>query len=135
MSVTEAALFHMEKMDISENLFNLANRSLNPSTNQIRWLRSSWVRRNVGGFDQHSMVEMLDEYCKQNPEITIKVCWKLRTYIIAYEIDLTSLTQTKRGRGDICARMLTCLGPIRNFKMVANLHALCSMLSEKRTVN
>ena len=74
MSVAEAALYHMEKMDISENLFNLANRSLNPSPNQIRWLRSSWVKRYVGGFDQNSMLEVLEQYRKQNADLAIKVC-------------------------------------------------------------
>ena len=73
MSVTEAALLHMEKMEITENLFDLANRSLNPSPNQIRWLRSQWVQRNVGGFDTASMIDMLKEYQKQNPDLTIQV--------------------------------------------------------------
>ena len=73
MSVTEAALLHMEKMDITENLFDLANRSLNPSPNQIRRLRSTWVKKNVGGFDQASMIDMLKEYQKQNPDLIIKV--------------------------------------------------------------
>ena len=132
MEVTEAGLFHMEKMDITENLFNLANRSLNPSMNQIRYLRSSWVRRNVGGFDQHSMVEMLDEYRKQNPEITIQVCSKLRTYFLRWRqmgLILYHLIRRRGERGRYVLEHLHLLGAYEEFHMVGNLHifVVCSL--------
>ena len=78
-------------MDISDNLFDLANRSLRPSPNQIRWLRGS-VKKNIGGFDEHSMVEMLKLYSKQNPDLILKVRKKLNLELLQFLQYLSKLS-------------------------------------------
>ena len=71
MSVTQAALFHLSKLGIEDDLSSIANHSLNPTQRAIQWLRQKWLTKNVGGLDQVSMKVCIDRYKSQNPDLDI----------------------------------------------------------------
>ena len=72
MTAREAAMYHMEKLEITEDLKGLADHSINPSMRGIRYLLDVWRQKNVGGLDNNSMTSMLATYKNQNPHITIE---------------------------------------------------------------
>ena len=49
MSAREASLYHMEKLQITDDLKGLADHSVNPSMRSIRHLMNVWRRNSVGG--------------------------------------------------------------------------------------
>ena len=71
MSAREASMYHMEKLEITEDLKGLADHSLNPSMRAIRNLMDVWRAKTVGGLDNTSMSSMLQTYQTQNPHLTI----------------------------------------------------------------
>ena len=72
LSVTQAAMFHVSKLGIEDDLSSIANNSINPTQRAIEYLREKWLDKNVGGLDQISMRQCLDKYKAQNPEVLIE---------------------------------------------------------------
>ena len=71
MSVTQAAMFHLSKLGIEDDLSSIANHSINPTQRAIQWLRDKWLAKHVGGLDHISMKECLQKYQDQNQDLVI----------------------------------------------------------------
>ena len=72
MSVTQAAIFHLSKLGIEEDLSSIANHGINPCQRAIQWMREKWLAKNVGGLDQISMQDCLEKYRNIHPDLEIK---------------------------------------------------------------
>ncbi|XP_064092423.1 uncharacterized protein LOC135205589 [Macrobrachium nipponense] len=71
MNPTAASLYHLEKTNF-QDLFGTANHSINPSLRTIQYLKDVWLKDHGGGFDNMTMLNMLNKYYEQNPKLTIK---------------------------------------------------------------
>ena len=72
LSTTQASLFHVEKFQMEDNISVLANAQVNPTSKSIERFRKTWLTKHVGGFDKLSIIESLDKYKKDHPEIIIE---------------------------------------------------------------
>ena len=71
LTPSEAALFHIDVMDLTNDLPDLANNASNPKLRAIQYLFDCWRKERVGGLDEFSITECLKKYKLANPDLTI----------------------------------------------------------------
>ena len=72
LSPSEAALFHVDVMNLVDDLPGLANNAINPNLRAIQYLYDCWRKERVGGLDGFSIQECLKKYEEANPDLTIR---------------------------------------------------------------
>ena len=72
LSPSEASLFHVDVMDLMDDLPGLANNAVNPNVRAIQHLHDCWRKERVGGLDGFSISECLKKYELANPDLTIR---------------------------------------------------------------
>ena len=71
MSSTQAQLFHEEKMRITEDLSELANKATNPDMRAIRYANSCWKLKTNGGLTNMSMIDTISKYKEEHPDVLL----------------------------------------------------------------
>ena len=77
---------HREKLNFENNLTDIANNSINPCHEAVKYIKKKYTKSEMGGFDEKSITESIDRYCLHHPELTIRleIHIQYRCYFFAF---------------------------------------------------
>ena len=73
MTPAQAYRHHLLKLDLSDDLYNQANKSTNPSPKSVEYMWTVWRQSEHGGLNTPSMFEAIRNYAEENPELILNV--------------------------------------------------------------
>lgn len=71
MTTAQAARHHLLKMGLCNNVYSQANHGINPSSRAIAYMRDQWLKRKHDGHDNIPMLDAVNKYARDNPEVTL----------------------------------------------------------------
>lgn len=73
MAPGQAYRHHLLKMELDEDLYNQAKKSINPSPKSVEYMWSTWKKKEHGGLNTPSMFDAIKTYAEKNPDLIIKI--------------------------------------------------------------
>lgn len=72
MTPAQAYRHHILKMDLSDDLYDQANKSINPSPKSVEYMWTVWRQSEHGGLNTPSMFEAIRKYADDHPELILR---------------------------------------------------------------
>lgn len=72
MTSGQAYRHHLLKMDLTDDLYDQANKSIYPSPKSVEYMWTAWRQSEHGGLNNPSMFDAIRKYAEHHPELILE---------------------------------------------------------------